>query len=61
MPNLWIKSPAKFRIGNGNSSDMIPQKKRRGRMIAGPQIVVGWADKKNADSREFPISNGQPT
>ena len=26
MPNLWIKSPAKFRFGIGNSSDMIPQK-----------------------------------
>ena len=29
-------------------------------MIAGPQAVVGWAD-KNADNREFPISNGQAT
>ena len=60
MLNLWIKSPAKFRIGIGNSSDMIPEKKRRGRMIAGPQDVVGWAD-KNTDNREFPISNGQAT
>ena len=41
MPNLWTKSTAKFRIGIGNSSDMIPEKKRRGRMIAGPQAVVG--------------------
>ena len=29
MPNLSIKSPAKFRIGIGNSSDMIPQKKTK--------------------------------
>ena len=29
-------------------------------MIASPQVVLGWAD-KNADNREFPISNGQAT
>ena len=29
-------------------------------MIAGPQDVVGWAD-KNADNREFLISNEQAT
>ena len=29
-------------------------------MIAGPQDVVGWAD-KNTDNREFPISDGQAT